>query len=89
MKRRSFLKGAAASGVLSACAFGPASAPAIAQAPRVLKYIPQANLTSLDPIWTTATVTTIHGYHVYDTLYGVDAQFRPKSQMAEGHTDAI
>jgi peptide/nickel transport system substrate-binding protein len=83
MKRRSFLKGAAAGGVLSACAFG---APAIAQAPRVLKYIPQANLTSLDPIWTTATVTTLHGYHIYDVLYGVDAQFRPKPQMAEGHT---
>jgi peptide/nickel transport system substrate-binding protein len=82
MKRRSFLKGAAAGGMLA----WTAGAPAIAQAPRVLKYIPQANLTSLDPIWTTATISTIHGYHVYDVLYGVDGQFRPQPQMAEGHT---
>lgn len=47
--------------------------------------VPQANLTSLDPIWTTANITRNHGYMVYDTLYGMDAAFRPQPQMAEGH----
>jgi peptide/nickel transport system substrate-binding protein len=47
--------------------------------------VPQANLTALDPIWTSAIVTQMHGYHVYDTLYAVDGQQRPRPQMAEGH----
>src|SRR5690606_30870637 len=52
---------------------------------RLLKFVPQANLTSVDPIWTTANVTRNHGYMVFDTLYGMDAEFRPQPQMAEGH----
>ena len=61
--------------------------PAIAQPARAstLRFIPQANLTALDPIWTTATVTTNHGYYVFDTLYSVDGQMRPQPQMAAGH----
>jgi peptide/nickel transport system substrate-binding protein len=80
MDRRSLLRGSAA---LAAGAF---AAPALAQPAgnRVLKFVPQANLTSLDPIWTTATVTRNHGYLVYDTLYGIDESFRPHPQMAEG-----
>ena len=38
-----------------------------------LRFIPNANLTSLDPIWTTALVAQAHSYLVYDTLYGIDA----------------
>ncbi|MBI0534993.1 ABC transporter substrate-binding protein [Roseomonas sp. KE2513] len=62
--------------------------PALAQpaSARVLKMVPQANLTSLDPIWTTANITRNHGYMVYDNLYGMDAGFRPQPQLAEGHT---
>ena len=51
-----------------------------------LKFVPQANLTSLDPIWTTASVTENHAYAVYDTLYATDSKLVPKPQMAEGHT---
>ncbi len=78
MHRRTLLKSAAAS-VLAA--------PAIAQpaATATLRFVPQANLVSLDPIWTTATVTANHGYYVYDTLYSVDERMQPKPQMAEGH----
>ena len=53
---------------------------------RVLKMVPQANLTSLDPIWTTANITRNFGHMVFDTLYGMDAQFRPHPQMAAGHS---
>ncbi len=64
------------------------AAPALAQPARarVLKMVPQANLTSLDPVWTTANITRNHGYMVYDTLYGMDAEFRPRPQMAERHS---
>ena len=49
-----------------------------------MRFIPQANLTVLDPIWTTAVITYNHAYMVYDKLYGWDgSQIRP--QMAAGH----
>ena len=69
---------------------GLLGAPALSQTQRsadsrVLRFVPQANLTSLDPIWTTATVTHNHALAVYDTLYSVDSRFRPRPQMAEGH----
>ncbi|MDJ0389075.1 ABC transporter substrate-binding protein [Roseomonas sp. E05] len=53
--------------------------------PRVLRFVPQANLTSLDPIWTTAAVTTNHAYNIFDTLYGLDDDLQVQPQMAEGH----
>jgi len=58
---------------------------ALGQGARVLKMVPQANLTSLDPVWTTVNITRNHGYMVYDTLYGRDADFRAQPQMAAGH----
>ncbi len=53
---------------------------------RVLRFVPQANLSVLDPIVTTAAVTIEHGYCVFDTLYGVDAKLKPQPQMATGAT---
>jgi peptide/nickel transport system substrate-binding protein len=82
MRRRSFMT--AAAGLAAAGGLG---APAVGQSTRAttLRFVPQANLGALDPIWTTAIVTQMHGYHIYDTLYGMDGQLRPKPQMAEGH----
>ncbi|MBP1180845.1 ABC transporter substrate-binding protein [Methylobacterium sp. PvR107] len=64
------------------------AAPALAQgtASRTLKFIPQADLTVLDPIWTTAYVTRNHGLAVFDTLYGTDAGYAAQPQMVAGHT---
>ena len=56
-----------------------------AQAARVLRMVPQSNLGSIDPIYTTANVTRNHGFMVYDTLYGMSANLEPSPQMAEGH----
>jgi len=83
MKRRTFLKGTVAAAALGRFATG--SALAQSASPDLLKFVPQANLTSLDPIWTTATVTNNHGYFVFDTLYGQDLDSKPQPQMAEGH----
>ena len=62
--------------------------PAIARAQdaRVLRFIPHADLSTLDPHWNTAYVTRNHGFMVFDTLYGTDSQYRATPQMVDGHT---
>ncbi|RYH30938.1 MAG: ABC transporter substrate-binding protein, partial [Alcaligenaceae bacterium] len=49
--------------------------------PKTLRVVPQSDLKILDPIWTTAFVTRNHGYAIYDTLFGVDAQGKVQPQM--------
>ncbi|WP_428484575.1 ABC transporter substrate-binding protein [Rhodopila sp.] len=51
---------------------------------QVLKVVPQADLASLDPVWTTSYQTRDHGFLVFDTLFGVDSRFQASPQMAEG-----
>jgi peptide/nickel transport system substrate-binding protein len=81
MHRRTLLKASAAAMA------GALGAPAIAQGnAKVLCCAPEANLASIDPIWTTATVAVNHGYMVYDTLYGTDLSLTPRPQMVAGHT---
>ncbi|WP_137177897.1 ABC transporter substrate-binding protein [Roseomonas sp. AR75] len=85
MLRRHLLAGAGAA--LGAGALGaPALGQGTAGAARVLKFIPQADLAVLDPIVTTAYVTRNHGYLVWDTLYGLDGDYKPQPQMVERHT---
>ena len=71
----------------AAIAAGALGAPALAQvaANRTLRFIPHADLSSIDPIGTTGYVVRNHGYMVFDTLYSLDAEFRPRPQMAQGH----
>ncbi len=63
------------------------AAPALAQPAnaRTLRFVPQSDVTVLDPLWSTAFVSRNHAYLVYDTLYGLDAEYRAQPQMAEGH----
>ncbi len=51
----------------------------------VLRFIPQADLASLDPITTTSYAVRNYGYMVFDTLYATDGAFGVRPQMAEGH----
>ncbi len=53
---------------------------------KTLKFIPEADLRSLDPIWTTAYITRNHGYMVYDTLFALDENFKPQPQMVDRWT---
>ncbi len=80
MRRRTILKATLAAPLALA-------APSIAraQAASVLKFIPHADLTSFDPVWTTADITRNYSLAVLDTLYGIDAQFQPQPQMVAGH----
>ena len=83
MNRRSFLRTGAAGIAVSSLPRFSIAQPANT---RVLRFVPQANLTLLDPIFTTAAVTGNHGWMVYDTLFGVNAKLEAKPQMAEGYT---
>jgi peptide/nickel transport system substrate-binding protein len=78
MYRRSFIAAAAAATL-------PLARPALGGKATTLIFVPQANLTSLDPVWTTATVTRNFALMIYENLYGRDQAFNPKPQMVEGH----
>ncbi len=84
MKRRTFLKGSLAGAILPRVAQRVRAAPVTTA--RVLKYVPHADLTILDPVVTTATITRYHALMIWDQLYGIDSGLRPQPQMVEGHT---
>jgi len=80
MKRRTLL-GSALAGTVGL------AAPRIARAAgSVLKFIPQADLAVLDPVFTTADVTRNHAHAVFDTLYSQDKTYAAQPQMVAGHT---
>ncbi len=81
-RRRTFLGGLGASMALSALPL-----PAFAQGAgsRTLRFIPQADVTVVDPLSTTAYSTRNHAHLCWDTLYGIDDGFVPQPQLAEGH----
>ena len=56
-----------------------------AQPQRTLRFVPQADLSILDPGITTATITRNHGFMVYDTLYALNAAGEPVPEMVAGH----
>ena len=76
---RSMVRTAAAAALIATTL----GAPGWAQSPKVLKFIPQADLRSIDPIWTTAYITRNHGYMVYDTLFAMDKDLVPQPQMVD------
>ena len=85
MERRSLIRAAGAAALA-----GAPAAPALAQggAARALRVMPQANLTSLDPVWTTAVVTRNHAFMAYDQICAQNAKGEVRPQMAEGWTTA-
>src|SRR5579883_1244675 len=65
------------------------SAGAAAQAAdKTIRFIAQADLRSLDPIWTTAYITRNYGYMIYDTLFAVDKDLKPQPQMVDKWTES-
>ena len=81
LTRRAVLAGAAAG---TAALAAPRAVRA--QSATTLRFVPQADLAVLDPIFTTAAVTTNHAQMVFDTLYALDRSYSPHPQMVEGHT---
>lgn len=82
MLRRSILAGTAAAVLSPTFAVGQPKK----NDPRVLRFVPQASLTLLDPVFTTAQPSVNHGWAIYDLLFGANAKLEAKPQMAEGYT---
>jgi len=83
MRRRELM----AIGAAAALARPALALPALAQpaASRELRFVPQGNLTNLDPVWTTTTLARNHGLMIWDTLYAVNRKLEPQPQMVQGH----
>jgi peptide/nickel transport system substrate-binding protein len=75
IRRRTFTAGVAALLAAPSISRGAANAP--------LKFIPQSDLTILDPIVTTVYTARNHGYMVFDTLFGMDSAYQIQPQMLE------
>ncbi|MGA7263078.1 MAG: ABC transporter substrate-binding protein [Stellaceae bacterium] len=63
-----------------ALALGPA---ARADDGQVLRFVPHADLTIIDPYFSGVYITRNYGYMVYDTLFALDHEFRPHPQMVD------
>ncbi len=50
---------------------------------RPLRFIPQADLAVLDPVWTTSYQTRDHAFLVFDTLFGQDTDYAAQLQMLD------
>src|SRR3974390_3103117 len=59
------------------------AAPLAAQAEKVLKVVPHADLRIVDPHTSTATISLMHGQMIYDQLFGWDSKLVPKPQMVD------
>ena len=67
----------------AALAFTSGAFTGAAQAQTVLKLALHSDLKIIDPIWTTALISTHHGNMVYDTLFAVNDKLEVKPQMVD------
>ena len=56
---------------------------ALAAGKKTITAVMHSDLRVIDPVFTPAYITRDHGYMVYDTLLGTDANFQVQPQMAE------
>jgi peptide/nickel transport system substrate-binding protein len=82
LTRRRVLQRAAAFGAIALPVLGGSRTTGAADL-AALKVIPEVDLKILDPVWTTATVTSTHSLLVYDTLFGMDRKQQVHPQMVE------
>ena len=57
-----------------------------ATAESVLKVKLDSGIKQIDPIWTTAYAARSHGFLVYDTLFGLDSEFKVQPQMVDTYS---
>jgi peptide/nickel transport system substrate-binding protein len=82
MRRRDLLKAAGAGvAALAAPRLGRG-----ADHTKTLVFVPTSDLAILDPVVTGARPTRNSAYLVFDTLYGIDTNWKAQPQMVEGHT---
>src|SRR5580692_2463207 len=78
---------ASSSAALAAVGTTALATPALAasERERVLRFIPQVDLVSLDPHFSMTNITRNHAGLVFDQLYGTDSKQQAQPQLAEGH----
>lgn len=83
MRRRDLLKTAAVAALTAGVA------PRLgrgADRTNTLVFVGVADLGVLDPVVTGARPTRNAAYLIFDTLYGINTEWKAQPQMAEGHT---
>jgi peptide/nickel transport system substrate-binding protein len=70
---------------LAALAWGAAAVPAAAQQ-KVLRVVPHADLTLLDPMFASIVITREYGLMVYEQLFAWDSKLQPQPQMVSAWT---
>jgi peptide/nickel transport system substrate-binding protein len=81
MRHRAIGIAVALTAFAGACGPGSDRAPEGSQS--VLRVAPIYDLESLDPFWTFSFAVRDHGFLIYDTLFGMDAQGRIRPQMVD------
>lgn len=62
-----------------------ATVPAQAQT-KVLRVVPHADLTQLDPVFASIVITREYGLMIYEELFAWDSKLQPRPQMVESWT---
>lgn len=70
--------------ILAAAGAAGLAHPALGGASQTIRFVPQANLNSIDPVWNAAMVTRNMSAMVYETLYALDETLKPHPQMLAG-----
>lgn len=75
------ISGLRALGMAAVAAGWMQAGPALAET--ALNVVMQAPLRTLDPHLSTAQIVRTHGFMIFDTLLGMDADYQPQPQMAD------
>jgi peptide/nickel transport system substrate-binding protein len=70
---------------LAAASALPVRRSAAQAAAKTLRYVPYSNLIVMDPVWSISIIGLEHAYMTCDQLYGIDAGYTARPQMAKGH----
>ena len=65
---------------------GLAVQPALAQ-DKVIRATMHGDVRTLDPVWTTQTIASIHGNMIFDRLFASDYDLNPQPQMVQHGAD--
>ncbi|BBK43632.1 ABC transporter substrate-binding protein [Allostella vacuolata] len=74
-----------AAALLAGTALAGTSTAALAQ-DKVLRATMHADVRTLDPMWTTQVIASIHGNMIYDRLFASDEKLEPQPQMVDRWT---
>ena len=53
---------------------------------KTLRFVPRADLQTIDPMGSTADILKMHGFMIYDTLFAMDENFVARPQMVKDMT---